>query len=261
MSNENDNYMYDQFNVTSPTFSINIDLVSPPNVIVGAMHKFITKNIFISHSDEGLEHNKTSEMFSRFLKNNFINETSSRLGSASPDKDLFESYWSIGERYRNVDELESLHKMVLVDEWIGRNRPFTGIIVPPILGLEESGKPKSELEKILEEISTKYKISDWYETKEMLIKLSQKKTGFSQRVLAIVEESNQFLINKKISAKGIVSTEVDKEDEENKNIKITFSIPNLKIDESIELAQELITYLAGLDKDALENIRIQVKPA
>ena len=53
--------------------------------------------------------------------------------------------------------------------------------------------------------------------------------------------------------------DIDYEDEEIQNIKIVFSIQDLDVSKNLELSKELITYLAGIDKDALNNIKIQLQ--
>jgi len=240
----------------SPTFSK--DVLTLPSIIdIGIWKNFVTYFIKISESDKVLEYEKTSENFSKFWKNKHLNEIGVRNDYFSTISTVHDSFSGLTPP-KELEMKKDFFKEIMLRNWIDPSTISTRIILPPITGFDTI--KKSELEQFLEDLSTNFEITNLVNLKGIFAEISNQKPDFISRSQKIISEAKEFFTNKGISTHGVIVGDIDYEDEEIQNIKIVFSIQDLDVSKNLELSKELITYLAGIDKDALSNIKIQLQP-
>ncbi len=230
---------------------------------IGVRDMFSTTPFSFSHSDNAIEFNKTTELFSNNLKNNILQQITIR-----PKKEL-----AIPEEYSNFvlgvdrekinlfeDQFDDPPSTILWKNWIDviEDAPYLKFLpqkgYPPIKSLIEP------FEENLEKLSQQFKIINMLHFSKFLKEISVNPTQLTSNITKISNQAQDFLEKKGIDASGIIEAEEDYEDETLKNIRITFTIKNKNVDECIDLSRELITIIAENDKNSLENIQVQLVP-
>jgi len=240
----------------SPTFSR--DYLKLPSIVgIYNLQNFDTNPIAISSSDKILEYEKTSDAFSKFWKQKILSEITVRS-----DHFLKLSQDQIGNMAEFIPK-ESLMESIFLHEdlknWLNYSALSNDVFLPPIRGFEI--KEKSKFEIFVDALSPNFKIKDLLNLEPIFTKISSTTPDFVNRIQKIIHEANEFFVNKGISTQAEIVGDIDYDDEKIQNIKVVFSINDLDVSTNLELSQELITYLAGIDKDILENMMVQLQSA
>ena len=237
------------------SFLINPNYTTFSSETVSPINNLTVLTNFCTRSDREIEENKTSDYISDCNKNRILFNTDFRF--EIPTKNNLGTV---------IDRLNTSIPFGIFENL--QNRPKSlGIGLPEsYFGFPHTtpislGAEWKRIDDFFENLSQKFKIINKPQFRNFFDKAPLTLTpNFRTRFAEISDFSYNFLIDEGIQFFSSVESNIDQEDPDIENIRITFRTKNTDIKKCRDILKQLITKIAEKDKDALKYIHLQIVP-
>jgi len=230
------------------------------NSTFNAKTTFTTNNLTVStnfsaHSDKGIELHKTSNLFSDYKKNLILFNTNYRFEISSiNDLGNIIDRLNISSPFGVFENIQNQPNSLVIESSESYSKFLN--TTPNSLGTEWN-----RIDEFFENLSQKFKIINKPQFRNFFDKaLLTLIPNFRTRFTEISDFSYNFLVDEGIQFSSYVESNIDQEDPNIENIRITFRAKNADIKKCRDILKQLITKIAGKDKDALKYIHLQIVP-